>query len=116
VRAAVDLWLAIEAVARGGSVVDSAVVDLMLGSSPASRPGPSALDELTAREFEVLAAMAQGKSNAAIATSLVLTRRAVEKYVGVIFRKLSLPDEHIVSRRVAAVLVYLDAVGRGART
>jgi DNA-binding NarL/FixJ family response regulator len=51
--------------------------------------------------------MASGKSNAAIADDLVLTKRAVEKHVGAIFHKLGLPDEEQVSRRVAAVLVFL---------
>jgi DNA-binding NarL/FixJ family response regulator len=62
---------------------------------------------LTPREQEVLAAMASGKSNAAIAAELFLTKRAVEKHVGAIFHKLGLPDEDLVSRRVAAVLLYL---------
>jgi DNA-binding NarL/FixJ family response regulator len=51
--------------------------------------------------------MAQGMSNATIADALVLTKRAVEKHVGAIFLRLSLPDEEVVSRRVAAVLLYL---------
>jgi len=55
----------------------------------------------------VLALMARGKSNAAIATDLTLTKRAVEKHVGSIFMKLMLEDESVVSRRVAAVLMYL---------
>ena len=55
----------------------------------------------------MLAGMAQGKSNAAIAQSLVVTTRAVEKHVGSIFLKLGLPDESVVSRRVSAVLLYL---------
>ena len=54
--------------------------------------------------------MAEGKSNAAIAQSLVVTTRAVEKHVGSIFLKLGLPDESVVSRRVAAVLLYLAEV------
>ncbi len=60
--------------------------------------------------------MATGKSNAAIAEELVLTKRAVEKHVGAIFAKLGLPDEDQVSRRVAAVLLYLSdgAAERGA--
>ena len=52
--------------------------------------------------------MAQGKSNAAIGASLFLSLRAVERYVGIIFRKLDLPSEEIVSRRVLAVLMYLE--------
>ena len=66
--------------------------------------GGSPVDKLTAREREVLGGMAQGKSNAAIAESLVLTKKAVEKHVGSIFLKLGLPEEQVVSRRVAAVL------------
>jgi DNA-binding NarL/FixJ family response regulator len=62
---------------------------------------------LTPRERDVLAEMATGKSNAAIAETLVLTKRAVEKHVGAIFLKLGLTDEAVVSRRVAAVLLYL---------
>jgi DNA-binding NarL/FixJ family response regulator len=62
---------------------------------------------LTPRELEVLGEMAHGKSNAAIADTLVLTKRAVEKHVGSIFFKLDLQDEELVSRRVAAVLAYL---------
>jgi len=101
-----ELLAAIEAVAHGGSVFDPAMVRLLVadGSSDAI-----ALDELTPRERQVLAEMAQGKSNAAIAEHLVLTKKAVEKHVGSIFLKLGLPEEHVVSRRVAAVLLYLAA-------
>ena len=56
---------------------------------------------------EVLAEMAEGRSNASIAESLVLTKRAVEKHVGAIFQKLCLEDDGVVSRRVTAVLLYL---------
>ena len=73
------------------------------------RQQDSPLAGLTPREREVLAAMAAGKSNAAIADELVLTKRAVEKHVGAIFLKLGLPGEDVVSRRVAAVLLYLAA-------
>jgi DNA-binding NarL/FixJ family response regulator len=111
VRAAIDLGLTIEAVSRGGSVVDPAVVSLLLSAQP-SEGEPSPLDELTPREHEVLAEMAQGRSNAGIAKTLFLTQRAVEKYVGSVFRKLGVPDEESVSRRVAAVLVYLDRASK----
>ena len=73
--------------------------------------GTSPLAELTAREREVLGEMAEGKSNAAIAESLVLTKRAVEKHVGAIFQKLGLEDDEVVSRRVTAVLLYLSEAG-----
>jgi DNA-binding NarL/FixJ family response regulator len=101
-----ELHGAIETVAHGGSVFDPAMVRLLVGGGPV---GGSALDELTPRERQVLAEMAQGKSNAAIAEHLVLTKKAVEKHVGSIFSKLGLPEEHVVSRRVAAVLLYLAA-------
>jgi DNA-binding NarL/FixJ family response regulator len=99
-----ELHAAIEAVAHGGSVFDPAMVRLLVfGGSP----GSSTLDDLTARERQVLGEMAQGKSNAAIAEHLVLTKKAIERHVGSIFLKLGLPEEHVVSRRVAAVLLYL---------
>jgi DNA-binding NarL/FixJ family response regulator len=101
-----ELHAAIEAVAHGGAVFDAAVVRLLVGRGPV---GDSALADLTTRERQVLAKMAQGKSNAAIAEDLVLTKKAIEKNVGSIFLKLGLPEEQIVSRRVAAVLLYLGA-------
>ena len=100
-----ELIAAIEVVARGGTTIDPGLVhDLLAADRPRQR---SPLDELTPREREVLAEMAQGKSNAAIAESLVLTKRAVEKHVGAIFQKLGLEDDEVVSRRVTAVLLYL---------
>ena len=101
-----ELRAAIETVAHGGSAFDPAMVRLLV--SGGSTDG-GALDELTPRERQVLGEMAQGKSNAAIAEHLVLTKKAVERHVGSIFRKLGLPQEHVVSRRVAAVLLYLAA-------
>jgi DNA-binding NarL/FixJ family response regulator len=101
-----QLQAAIEVVARGGSMIDPEMVRLLLESQ--EREDNSPLTELTPREREVLAAMAAGKSNAAIAEELVLTKRAVEKHVGAIFLKLGLPSEDVVSRRVAAVLLYLS--------
>jgi DNA-binding NarL/FixJ family response regulator len=101
-----ELHAAIQAVAHGGSVFDPAVVRLLV--SGGSTDG-GALDELTPRERQVLGEMAQGKSNAAIAGQLVLTKKAIEKHVGSIFSKLGLPEEQVVSRRVAAVLLYLAA-------
>jgi DNA-binding NarL/FixJ family response regulator len=102
-----QLRAAIEVVARGGSMIDPEMVRLLLESEERQHDSP--LTELTPREREVLGAMAAGKSNAAIAEELVLTKRAVEKHVGAIFLKLGLPDEDMVSRRVAAVLLYLAA-------
>ena len=99
-----ELLAAIQVVARGGSLIDPHMVELLMG---AGERGGSALAQLTAREREVLALMAQGRSNAAIADALVLTKRAVEKHVGAIFLRLGLRDEEVVSRRVTAVLMYL---------
>lgn len=113
VRDASELASAIETVAAGGSVVDPAVVDLLV----AARSGDtSPLRWLTPRELEVLAAMAQGKSNAAIAQSLGLSVRAVEKHASAIFSKLGVTEEPDANRRVRAVLLYLDTadVTRGA--
>ena len=104
-----ELHAAIEAVAHGGSVFDPVMVQLLV--SGGSTDG-DALDELTPRERQVLGEMAQGKSNAAIAEHLVLTKKAIEKHVGAIFSKLGLPEEQVVSRRVAAVLLYLAAEHR----
>jgi DNA-binding NarL/FixJ family response regulator len=101
-----ELHAAIEAVAHGGSVFDPAMVRLLV---PGGSADTGALDDLTPRERQVLGEMAQGKSNAAIAEHLALTKKAVEKHVGSIFGKLGLPEEHVVSRRVAAVLLYLAA-------
>ena len=100
-----ELARAILTVAEGGSVVDPAVVDALVGASAPRRP--SDLDRLTAREMETLSEMAQGKNNAAIAASLFLSERAVEKHTNAIFSKLGLTEEGDVNRRVKAVLIYL---------
>ena len=105
-----ELVAAIEAVAGGGSVVDPKIVDSLVAERSRS---DSALDQLTSRECEVLAELASGKSNAAIASSLVLTKRAVEKHINAIFMKLDLREAEDVSSRVAAALIYLaDERGR----
>jgi len=105
-----ELRTAIEVVARGGSLMDPEMVQALM--SAAGR-GDSPLSRLTGRELEVLGQMAEGKSNGAIAESLVLSKRAVEKHVGAIFLRLGLADEEVVSRRVTAVLLYLgDRDGR----
>jgi DNA-binding NarL/FixJ family response regulator len=104
-----EVLSAIELVAHGGSAIDPYIVEGML-ASPGTVEAGSALAALTPRERDVLALMAEGRSNAAIATELVLTRHAVEKYVSAIFEKLGLEDEQVTSRRVVAVLRYLDAV------
>ena len=74
-----------------------------------ARADRSPLSELTPRELELLGEIASGKSNGAIAESLVLTKRAVEKHVNSIFSKLGLPEDQDVSRRVKATLIYLSA-------
>jgi DNA-binding NarL/FixJ family response regulator len=101
-----ELASAIDIVAQGGTMIDPTVIEALIAADRRRRD--SAIDDLTPREHEVLAEMAQGKSNAAIAESLVLTKRAVEKHVGAIFQKLALEDDEIVSRRVTAVLLYLS--------
>lgn len=96
---------AIREVASGGSVVDPAVVDVLVEARMRARN--SQLADLTPREREVLARVAQGKSNAAIADELFLTKRAIEKNINSIFSKLNLVNDTEVSRRVAATLLYL---------
>jgi DNA-binding NarL/FixJ family response regulator len=81
------------------------VVEALIGQR--ARAAHSPLAELTPREREVLAGMAQGKTNAAIAAALVLTPRAVEKHINAIFSKLPLDQNPAVDRRVTAVLLFL---------
>ncbi len=100
-----DLVDAIRVVAHGGAVIDPKVVEQLVGTSGRSSKAP--LDFLTPREREVLGEIAQGKSNAAVAQSLVLSERAVEKHINSIFSKLQLSEERSVNRRVTAVLMYL---------
>jgi DNA-binding NarL/FixJ family response regulator len=100
-----ELTRAIQAVSGGGSAIDPAVVDVLIQAR--AREASSPLAELTPREREILAAIAEGKSNAAIAESLVLTKRAVEKHVNSIFAKLGLASSENVSRRVKAALMFL---------
>jgi DNA-binding NarL/FixJ family response regulator len=90
-------------------VIDAAVVESLV-SANVRRP-VSDLERLTTRETEILAEMAQGKSNAAIASALILSERAVEKHTNSIFSKLGLSEEKDLNRRVKAVLVYLNEGG-----
>jgi DNA-binding NarL/FixJ family response regulator len=102
----VDAFLdAVRRVAGGGSALDPEVVSLLLGRRRREDP----LEPLTAREREVLALMAEGRSNAAIAEALVVTERAVEKHVTSIFSKLDLVPTVEDHRRVLAVLAYLKS-------
>jgi DNA-binding NarL/FixJ family response regulator len=104
-----ELVRAINAVARGGSVIDPIIVDVLIDAR--SHAAKSQLSELTPRERQLLAEIAAGKSNGAIAQSLVLTKRAVEKHVNSIFSKLNLPESEDVSRRVKATLIFLAEEG-----
>jgi DNA-binding NarL/FixJ family response regulator len=94
---------AVARVAAGGSALDPEIVGRMLGRRRSHGP----LDDLTPREREVLAAMAEGKSNRGIAESFVITETAVEKNVTRIFNKLGLGQSTTAHRRVLAVLTYL---------
>ena len=94
---------AVERVADGGSAIDPIIVSTLLSK----RRTDDVLMELTPREREVLELMAEGRSNQGIADQLVITLRAVEKYVSSIFGKLGLPTGGSDSRRVLAVLLYL---------
>jgi len=98
-----QLVAALTEVANGGSVMDPKIVDALVRGHSSRSP----LAGLTPREREVLAEMATGKDNNAIAASLVLTVRAVEKHINGIFSKLGLAEEREVHRRVKAVLLYL---------
>jgi DNA-binding NarL/FixJ family response regulator len=103
---------ALERVAAGGTALDPEVVARLVTTARAS----AALDALTPRETEVLALMAEGRSNRAIAARLWLTDRTVETHVGSILTKLGLAATAQDHRRVLAVLTYLEATGRAAPT
>jgi DNA-binding NarL/FixJ family response regulator len=99
-----QLAAAIQTVATGGSYIDPRVVETLVSARSAE---PSPLDELTPRERDVLSEMAQGRNNAAIAETLFLAERSVEKVIHSIFLKLGLGWETAVHKRVKAVLLYL---------
>ena len=94
---------AVRRVGDGGSAIDPTIVSTLLAKRRTDDP----LADLTPREREVLELMAEGRSNQGIADRLVITLRAVEKYVSSIFSKLGLPSSSSDSRRVLAVLLYL---------
>jgi len=100
---------AIRAVAGGGSMIDPKVVEGLVAQK--ARAEASALSELTPREQDVLREMAEGKNNAAIAETLFLTERSVEKVIHSIFQKLGLGWEPSIHKRVKAVILYLAASG-----
>ena len=97
---------AIREVAQGGSILDPKVVDALMEAQ--RRRSRSRLHGLTTREHEVLTEMAGGRTNAAIAATLYLSERAVEKHINAIFRKLDLSEELDINHRVAAVLFFLQ--------
>jgi DNA-binding NarL/FixJ family response regulator len=103
-----ELTRAIRAVADGGSVIDPKIVEVLVHAQARSESSP--LGEMTPRELDVLSGVAEGKSNAAIAEDLVLTKRAVEKHINAIFLKLDLtysPEADQISKRVKAALIFL---------
>jgi DNA-binding NarL/FixJ family response regulator len=104
-----QLVSAIRAVAAGGSMIDPKVVEALVAAKVRTERSP--LSDLTPRERDVLREMAEGKNNAAIADSLVITERSVEKYIRTIFAKLGLAWEENVHRRVKAVLLFLAEGG-----
>ncbi len=105
VRDRAELSRAVREVSEGGSVVDPRIVEGLL--SVHTRNDLSPLDELTPRELEILTLIAEGRSNTAIAAVLVITKRAVERHINAIFRKLGLEESDDISRRVKAALLYL---------
>jgi DNA-binding NarL/FixJ family response regulator len=100
-----EFTAAIDRIAAGGTALDPEVVAGMLNATRHA----SALAALTARERDVLAQMAEGRSNSAIAAQLVVSERAVEKHISNIFTKLDLPPSDSDHRRVLAVLTYLGS-------
>ena len=106
VASANELAGAIRTVAEGGSVIDATVVDELVRARSGRRN--SDLSWLTPRESQILACMAQGRSNAGIGADLGLSERAVEKHINSLFAKLGLSEERDVNRRVKAVLIHLN--------
>ena len=104
-----QLTNAIVEVANGGSVVDPRIVDALVQGRPDGEE--RVVDKLSPREQEVLAQIAEGKNNAAVAEALVLSERAVEKHISSLFGKLGLVDDSSTHRRVKAVLMYLSDEG-----
>lgn len=104
-----QLARAILEVADGGSVVDPRIVESLVDARRGRSGG--VIDRLSPREGEVLAKIAEGKNNAAVAEALVLSERAVEKHIGSLLSKLGLPEDDSTHRRVKAVLMYLGEQG-----
>jgi len=110
VKEPAELVRALQEVADGGSVVDARIVETLLAAQ--DRRESSRVHTLTGREREILALLAEGRSNAAIADTLVITKRAVERHINSIFAKLDLKELPDVSRRVQATLIYLAGGSR----
>ena len=100
---------ALHTVAEGGSTLDPKVVDALMEAQ--RRRSRSKIHGLTDREYEVLALMASGRTNAGIAGKLYLSQRAVEKHSHAIFRKLGLGEDIDINQRVSAVLFFLEQAG-----
>ena len=100
-----ELNRSVREVAAGGAIVDPQIVDALLTMQ--ERKQGSVLERLTPREREILALVAEGRSNSAIADSLAITKRGVERHINSIFGKLELGDSNEISRRVKATLAYL---------
>lgn len=98
-----EFLASVQRVADGETVIDTEIVRRLLGR----RRGKSSVQSLTPREKEVLALMAEGRSNTSIANSLSVSQAAVSKHIGNIFDKLGLPESGADHRRVLAVLAYL---------
>ena len=105
-----QLVRALQDVVNGGSALDPQVVEGLMARKATEARSPLAM--LTDREREVLEAMATGQNNGAIARTLFMSERAVEKHVGAVFQKLGLTEDEDVSRRVMAVLAFLEATTR----
>lgn len=105
VASAEQLLGALRSLAERGSYVDAEIVDRLVSARTAARQDP--LARLTPREREVLAVIAKGRNNTAIAASLVITERAVEEHINSLFSKLSLAQEDGSHKRVMAALTYL---------
>jgi DNA-binding NarL/FixJ family response regulator len=103
-----EFTAAVQRVARGGVAIDSVVISRLAGSRPTDDP----LVDLTAREREVLALMAEGRSNQCIAGELVVTIPAVERHITSIYAKLGLRSNGDDHRRVLAILRYLGVTQR----
>jgi DNA-binding NarL/FixJ family response regulator len=105
-----ELARALREVAAGRSLVDPRIVDRLVSARVDKDPG---LERLTPRERQILAMIAEGRSNNAIADTLMVTKRAVERHINGIFLKLDLGEASDVNRRVKAALLYLTGEGEG---